>query len=385
MTILPKPRPWRLRGPFFAALFFAALYLAVVRWRHHPRALAPDLGGYYNYLTHGFAEGHLHVPIQPSKEILAAPNPQDPSLPIEWKMHDMALYKGRYYLYHGAAPVLLVFGPWRMLWGVDLPEAIAGWLFVSAGLWALFLLARPLTPWKAVALGCCSGLLVLLPRILVYEIAISCGFACLAWAFVFHQENEDWLAGLCLGLALLSRPHLALAVPFFRWRSWIGLGVAGGILALYNYARFGSPFELGLKYLLSGPDQQVPVPGLAKFFTALYLLVFQVPEPRAAFPYFASRWHSWFPPPAGMYREPLLGAIVFAPFLVTARAVQTPYFATGLLTLGFVAFTGWVTQRYLVDFLPWLVLGVLPATDNRFGKALIALGASLAILDILRS
>jgi hypothetical protein len=65
--------------------------------------------------------------------------------------------------------------------------------------------------------------------------------------------------------------------------------------------------------------------------------------------------------------------------------VQTPYFATGLLTLGFVAFTGWVTQRYLVDFLPWLVLGVLPATDNRFGKALIALGASLAILDILRS
>ena len=50
-----------------------------------------DLAGYYDYLGRAFASGHLNIPIDPA----------------QYQMHDMALYHGRYYLYHGAAPAVL--------------------------------------------------------------------------------------------------------------------------------------------------------------------------------------------------------------------------------------------------------------------------------------
>lgn len=349
-----NPRSW--------ALVLTLCFLPLVLYRHWPLDFTYDLGGYYNYLTRGFLDGQLHVPIQPSKEILAAPNPQDPSLPPEWKMHDMALYKGRYFLYHGMGPVLVLFAPWRLLTGYDLPEPIAGLLFVGMGLWALLHLCRPLDSFKIVALALCTGTLTVLPRIAVYELAITCGFMCLSWAFVARAENNarrDWQAGVLLGLALLSRPHLALAAVVFRWRSWVGLGGAAVVLAAYNYARFDSPTELGFRYLLSGPNQQVPQPNLAKSLAALYLLNFQIPEFRLAWPWVYPRWDAWFATPAGMYHEPVIGSFFFAPFLLRLRGWWNPYLFSGILTLSFVALTGWVTQRYIFDFLPYFVLAYL--------------------------
>ncbi len=369
--------------PRTIALAVALLYLPFVAWKHRPLDFGYDLGGYYNYLTRGFLDGNLYVPIQPSKEILAVPNPQDPNIPMEWKMHDMALYQGRYYLYHGMGPVLVLFAPWRLVTGFDLPEAVGGWIFVGMGLWALLLLARPLNAERVVALALCAGTLVVLPRIAVYELAISCGFMCLAWAFAARAENDarrDWQAGLLLGLALLSRPHLALAAFFFRWRSWVGLAAAGCVLALYNYGRFASPFELGLKYLLSGPNQQVPEPSLGKTLGAFYLLTLQLPEFHGTFPFLFPRWDAWFPTPAGMYHEPLFGALCFAPFLLLLRRWRNAYALSGLLILGFVSTTGWVTQRYLLDFLPWLVLACL-AEEPRPRWRWIAPGAVCAVLS----
>jgi hypothetical protein len=374
MTLPVSARRW--------ALAFACFYAAATWYFHRPLYFGYDLGGYYNYLTRGLAEGHLYVPIQPTPEILAAPNPQDPNLPMEWKMHDMVLYKGRYYLYHGIGPVLLTFGPWRVLWGVDLPEAVAGWLLTSMGLWALLILAQPLDRWRLLALGLASGLLVLLPRFLVYEVAIASGFACLAWAFVFREQGEDWLAGLCLGLALLSRPHLALALVFFRWRSWLTFSIGAAVFALYNYARFGSPWELGLRYMLSGPGQQVPVPELEKSLGALYWLLLQAPQ--VEWPRLLGRMDAWFPTPGSLYHEPLVGGVFLAPFIVLARRCNV-YMATGLLTLAFVCYTGWATQRYVVDFLPWLVLGSLLSARHRYLPWFVIAGALLNLWYLFSS
>src|SRR5256885_11759949 len=46
---------------------------------------------------------------------LALANPWDPAVDDSLKMQDMALYNGRYYLYHGAGPALILFAPWRLV------------------------------------------------------------------------------------------------------------------------------------------------------------------------------------------------------------------------------------------------------------------------------
>src|SRR5262249_24890305 len=84
-----------------------------------------DLGGYYDYLGRAFAHGTLALPIQPRPELLALSNPYDPAANEPYRMHDMAFYHGRYYLYHGAGPAVFLFAPWRLLTGHDLPENFA--------------------------------------------------------------------------------------------------------------------------------------------------------------------------------------------------------------------------------------------------------------------
>ncbi len=128
-----------------------------------------DLDGYYDDLGRAFANGHLYLAAQPSPQLLALPNPYDPS--IEWalKMQDTVLFRGRYYLYFGAGPAVLLFAPWRLLTHHDLPENFAlfllclgGFLFSCAALLRILHLAdaRPgvvLTAVLLLALGLCQA------------------------------------------------------------------------------------------------------------------------------------------------------------------------------------------------------------------------------------
>jgi len=227
-----------------------------------------DLGGYYDYLGRGLASGHLYVPIEPSPKLLALENPYDPAVDESLKMGDMVLYNRHYYLYFGGTPAALLFAPWRIVTGHDLPENFAlflicfgGYLFSCAALLRLLKLAGlSLSPGflavLLVALGFCTGIPFLLNRVWAYEIAIGSGYFCLSAAIYFlarscgtvtrtveryytasdsskdaqakptappfynprHPESSDvadlcWLAasGLMFGLAVGCRPHLIFA------------------------------------------------------------------------------------------------------------------------------------------------------------------------------
>src|SRR5687768_6022356 len=121
------PQPVLSRSIRWIAVL-SALLLVWIYYRWEVRAIAQeydfgyDLGGYYNELGRAFASGQLHLPVQPSPKLLALPNPWDPLAHPEYKMHDLALFNGRYYLYHGAGPAVILFTPWRLLTGYDLPE-----------------------------------------------------------------------------------------------------------------------------------------------------------------------------------------------------------------------------------------------------------------------
>src|SRR4051794_7053276 len=156
-----------------------------------------DQSGYYNYLGRAFASGHLALPIEPAKELLALSNPWDPAANEPYRMHDMAFFRGRYYLYHGAAPAVLLFAPWRLITRHDLPErfgifllCFGGYLFSCAALLRALTLAEAKTGpgllcGMLLALGFCQSAPYLLSRVWVYEVAIAGGYFCVSAAVFF--------------------------------------------------------------------------------------------------------------------------------------------------------------------------------------------------------
>jgi len=87
-----------------------------------------------------------------------------------------------------------------------------------------------------------------------------CAYVSTGW-----RCHRPALAGLCLGLAVSCRPHLAFALPFFVgewWRETSGrervnvglrfvapLAAVGLALMAYNYVRFEDPLEFGHRFL----------------------------------------------------------------------------------------------------------------------------------------
>ena len=362
--------------------------------------------------------GQLHLPIVPSQELLALTDPWDPVQNDAYRMHDLVLFNRRYYLYHGAGPAILLFAPWRLLTGRDLPEpaavavfCIAGFLFYSAALLCLLKTCNK-CPSAAVlsisllALAVCQSAPYLCNRVDVYEVAIAGGLFCIASGFFFFikgltsAKSNVWFAasGFAFGLAISCRPHLAFAglivslvliVRIWKRRrsgliiEWIGaslflaaLVTCGTALGLYNYLRFDDPFEFGLRYLLAGePGQQRLLISAANVIPGLYYLLICPPDFSLVFPWvrLALRMPfgaTQFPFSPGYFLEPVAGALWIAPFMVAAvippsgtsriiRLVSASAVLASVSILFFIAASGFTTQRYLADFLPLLVFAAV--------------------------
>ncbi len=369
-----------------------------------------DLFGYYNLLARGFVNGHLYLPVDPSPELLAQPDPWHPSVDASLKMHDVALYNGRYYLYYGVVPAVLLFVPYRLLTGHDLPQnfavlllSVGGFLLFAAALLGLLRRAGAtpgpfVTALLILGLGVCQGMPFLLNRIDVYETAIACGYFCTAAGVYCLLRGLDehatpvWLAaaGIAFGFAAGSRPHLLFAglaaaatLAFTRWRLHlppyaVGLAATGLGLAAYNYARFGNPLEFGLRYHLGGPGQNRIELAAANWLPGIYYFLLAPPDLGPVFPWIRLWYRFPFdngnahPLPPGYFLEPITGALWHAPLVVFAlfapwllkngpRYVAETAAAAGLAVLAFLISNHFTTHRYQVDFLPLLVFTALAA------------------------
>lgn len=390
-----------------------------------------DLFGYYNLLARGFVSGHLYLPVDPNPQLLALGNPWDPTVDASLKMHDVALFNGRYYLYYGVAPAVLLFAPYRLLTGQDLPQNFAalvfgfgGFLFSAAALLRLLRHSGsspgPLrTAVLLLGLGVCQGVPFLLNRVDVYEVAICCGYFCTAAGLycllrgLVDQGGGVWLAaaGVAFGLAVGSRPHLifvgiaaAVAVRFTsQWRTYllpyatayaaVGLGIAA-----YNYARFANPLEFGLRYHLGGPGQNRVEFATANWLPGVFYFLLAPPEFGPVFPWirlwlrFPFDNGDQYPLPAEYFLEPIAGALWTAPLLAFAvlaplllegrgRGVALTAVGGGGCVLLFLISNHFATHRYVADFLPLLlwpalaVLALLAARRRSAGALLTALVA----------
>ncbi|HTU02808.1 MAG TPA: hypothetical protein VMG58_13360, partial [Candidatus Sulfotelmatobacter sp.] len=256
---------------------------------------------YYNLLVRGFRSGHLSLQAEVPPGLLKLKDPYDPAQNAPFGMHDVSFYKGKFYLYFGVAPALVLYWPVAALSGRYLEDRQAIFLFCTAALLAssylLIKIRRRYFPEAGlaaeaggiIAIGFANMVPVLIRRPQFYEVAITSALAFFMLSLVglyqsLHGKRKlGWLAfaSLCYGLAIASRPTylfgaVALLVPVCLdpgpeapsgrgGRSArlaracaalipVGLTLAG--LLAYNELRFDNPFEFGQRLALSGFNER---------------------------------------------------------------------------------------------------------------------------------
>jgi hypothetical protein len=445
---LGKDLGWWLRAGLVVAIGWFYFWTAVPEW--HPGLLGTRSDGYYNLLTRGFMKGHLYLDIAADPFLATLKNASDPAARGAHGMHDASYYRGHYYLYFGVAPVVLLFLPFRLLTGHFIDESLASPMFACVGLlasvWLLDRIRRRYFPgsagWAAagcvLALGLANMMPVLLRRSSVWEVPITCAYACgmVALGAIFealHARHPGrWLAlsGAALGCAVGSRPTYifgcaAVLVPLWcearrrggltsarRDAGWRRLALAALLpiaaiglgLALYNQLRFGRPTDFGFRHLMNGED--VANEQLMGWRFLWYNLRVYALAPAGWSPYFPFVTVATLPPPppGHLGAEDPYGILPNLPFALLAlgaaglalrrrsaewAGLRAWILGATILLAGagmMVTAFGGAINRYMVDFLPTLVvlacLGLLETVSRPWfrGWARAAAGTAIGVL-----
>ena len=259
----------------------------------------PTVTTYYDDLADAFLAGRTSLLQAPDPRLLALPDPYDPVANKPYRVHDLSLYEGRYYLYWGPAPAALLaavkgatgaeaVGDQCLVFVFALGTVLAGAVLLS-DLWRQYF---PNAPWwtpglAVLALGLCNPMPFILARGAVYEAAIVAGqcFLLGGLCLLVVRSGDKWwrpsvvrllLVGVCWSLAVASRLSLAPAVGALVllavWRlrrrpqgivvtpvlalPALVLPLVLTVLALgaYNHTRFGSWREFGQQYQLGATN-----------------------------------------------------------------------------------------------------------------------------------
>lgn len=394
----------------------AALVVALLAASANPTDL--ELAGgrpaeaYYSQLADAFRNGQvsLRKPVPPGLARLA--DPYDPAANYPYRLaptraDDLSYYRGRFYLYFGPTPALLLFWPWAALTGRYLFHSTAVLIFCLAAFFAgaglLQAIRRRYFPEVGpgvaaagvLAVGLASSMPILLQRGEFWEVPIACASALtlLALAAIWRALEAPahrglWLAAasLAYGLAIGARPSMLfgaviLLVPLLvDWTGPRQFAAAAGPamlcvlgLLLYNARRFGSPFEFGWHYQLAAVRQGSVRPfglGYLRLNLPVYLL-----RPAALmrnFPFV--RAGTVLPLPPGhpeieafglLTNIPLTWLALAAPLAWRERAPETARRLRGLVAAAILLFAVPALTlccfferetRYELEFLPPLVL-----------------------------
>ena len=290
----------------------------------------PSGRNYYWMLSQAFQKGQTHLLVEPNPELLRLENPYDhhqrKGLEYLW---DTTLYNGKYYLYWGPVPAVL---------GVIVssitskPVTDTGLVFsfvIGIALFSVLLLRDIYKEYKIPAWVFWGGVLAatvnipliwMLTRPKFYEVSISggqffmmAGFFAMFRAFRSNVPHKGYIAfsTIAFGLAGATRINLLPSVVFLAivmfWRIYVvnrkkisksipALAAAFLPLALiacslfwYNYDRFGSIFEFGHRYQLTGPSLTADYKDISSvkyIIPNLYTYVFRQPSLSSNFPFY---------------------------------------------------------------------------------------------------
>ncbi len=273
----------------------------------------------YGELARSFTQGKLYLSEQPPEWLAEVSNPFDHGIQEStaaqenyWYKVDAAYSDGHYYVYFGVVPVVLLYLPFYLLTGADLPGAFALLIGVAAFIVGLYFLLKSLTKryFKHISTGTflliyigallCCVLMIGLGRPTLYQVPVAFArcfgvWGLYLWCEGWHRRKPALLAAgsLCIALIAGCRPQLLVfALPLifllakavkgmqpvkaqstersaeakaieaaFAKKAIVALLVPIAIIAValmwYNAARFGSPFDFGASKNLAGNDMSL--------------------------------------------------------------------------------------------------------------------------------
>lgn len=297
-----------------------------------------DTDMYNKGLVEAFLNKQLYLLEEPSVEFESLENPYDVSVRNNSTVErgrdyvwDSAYYDGKFYVYFGVLPVLVIFLPFYLLTGEYLHCSLACFI-ISA---IIFVLLKEILckffkrffkelPFKLVAFSLIvlySGSLILYINgcTRFYEVAILSGVCCvltgILFAFKSMEEPEKkyryiFLSCLFMALSVACRPtnlfSSILIVPYL-WKEFtkeikqfkeekkslikcvLSIAVPYLMVAIplmwYNYARFESIFEFGANYQLTINNIKELRSRIFAIPAGLLCNLFSIPKFMPVFPY----------------------------------------------------------------------------------------------------
>ena len=254
----------------------------------------------YQLLADAFLKGQLYLDMPVDPRLAAMENPYDAQERDKLNLDensggwDHAFYKGRYYVYFGAVPALIIFAPYKLIVGKSLAAYHATQIFAALfiiGLFALlYFLAKKFFPRMSFGVYLTAAFTLSLVSIFycieapaLYCTASSSGLCMEVWSIYFfcraawaNDSRRKFLMEIFIGallgaLAFGCKPTVALAnfliLPLlpvlFRKGEPLKILlvmilpylVTGAALMAYNYFRFDNVFEFGQAYQLTVADQ----------------------------------------------------------------------------------------------------------------------------------
>jgi uncharacterized UPF0146 family protein len=373
----------------------------------------------YSDLTNALLSGFVALKKEVPEFLLELENPYDPTLRNEYLINsdqpdlwneytDFAYYEGQFYSYFGVVPSLVLYCPYQLITGSELPTWAAVYIFgalLCAGIALLLyqcikkLLRAPVSLGlyllMVAAVCLASGIIYLEFLPYVYSVPIVSALCFMVWGLAFwllaKREaglNKVFLilGALCIALCVGCRPQFliscALAFPLFwdeiskqrLFFSKKGLAntlcmlvpfVVIGIMAMYyNWIRFDSVLDFGANYNLTGNDMTNRGFELARFPLGLYVYFFQPASFDMGFPFLMQA--SALPDYQGhTSMEPFYGGLFFSstlslvsvlafskavPLQKSVRLFSLASVLLGLLIVLLVIQASGLTARYLADF-----------------------------------
>jgi len=290
----------------------------------------------YNDLADAILNGQVYLEEVPDPALLEMENPYD----YEYRkavlketggsqLVDTAYYNGKYYVYFGVVPVLLLFLPYKLLFGGFLAVGYATFIICSLTVIAVFAFFSQIikryfknTPFViyvilSLSFLAGSGMILFISCPFLHAIPIVAAlmfllFGATIWLWFFNDKRwgafKLFAGSLCMALTAGCRPQFLLAAFLFAfilfWDTvfkqrglfsrkslkntiifcvpfaFVGIG-----LMWYNFIRFGSVLDFGAAYNLTGTDM-TKIRFTPAHLLFLWPIFFQPANVYLAFPFF---------------------------------------------------------------------------------------------------